>query len=357
MNSSNDSSKFRPTTFFAVVAALAVAFGFLVVADEVEASHYVGATLQWNYESENQGLEALLNSLQDRHLATFSGEMAWRWSSWVYSSMATCTIHSGEGSLQFSDGSSERFSLVLMEVDSTEDVGVGRIVREGAPASACNHSPDDPAWHVTHLFQGTSGPGGANHEVWYDNCCRISGPNAFAGRMHVNNPDSRTHLESAVDLTVNQGSPIVDLEPIQTCEVNSECTFQINATDPDADRLQFRLAGHADAGGVFYQPGPSCPNCATVQNAATINSQTGVVTWDTHGAEVYATCTAGEPQCPHGDRYNHFSMMVMVGDGTTEVPVDFLIKIVRQSETPPPQEPPEEEDDDEDDDDQGEDEQ
>lgn len=61
--------------------------------------------------------------------------------------------------------------------------------------------------------------------------------------------------------------------------IDSICTFRVPATDPNGDTLKWRLATSTEASGsstAFHQPGP--PNAT---NAATINANTGLYTWDT----------------------------------------------------------------------------
>jgi hypothetical protein len=89
--------------------------------------------------------------------------------------------------------------------------------------------------------------------------------------------------------------------------------------------MRFRMATAAEGGaGNFNQPGPP-----EAPNAATINSTSGVYTWDTHGATLNTT----------GDTF--YSTQIMIenldsqGQVITKTPVDFFIRLIPQTNNPP----------------------
>ncbi len=316
----------------AAFAALVVAGAFMVVSDEAEATHYWAGTLQWNLTPEAPDPLDLQQTIDAEDIAFFSGRMSWRWDSWVFDSLPECTVHTNEGTLRFTDGGSENYALILTRVDQNRNRGIGRIVRNDAPPSACNDADDDSTWHVPHSFTSENQGPGMPHDVWWQSCCRISyGTN---GNYHVNNPDGSMKLISSVDLSEPNRSPIAELIPLRFCPVDALCEFKMKAEDPDDDRLSYRLAKVSEASysGSFYQPGSSCGNCNPVLYDATIDYNTGVVRWQTDGAEIVDTCAKGEPGCPNTGRRNLYSMQIMVGDGTTDVPVDFMIELIEPPE-------------------------
>ena len=162
-----------------------------------------------------------------------------------------------------------------------------------------------------------------------DTCCRISA--SVSPNAHINNPDVSYRVQAIVTVGgtfAGNSSPVSNIVPIVTCFIDSICTFTVPATDPDGDTLKWRLATSIEASNsttAFKQPGPP-----SATNAATINANTGLYTWDTHGA------TLG----PSG--YNTlYSTQVIVEDLTpggtvkSHIPVDFLIQLVPKVNHPP----------------------
>lgn len=101
-------------------------------------------------------------------------------------------------------------------------------------------------------------------------------------------------------------SPVVTMAPIIAMQQNlGAATFQVPATDPDGDALTYRLATSSEISGG--QP-----------SGISINSTTGVLTFNTNGKSV-------------GQLYN---AAIVVEDGQSKVINDFIIKIVKQSNPP-----------------------
>ncbi len=321
-------------------AALVVSFGaIMLLSEDAEATHYWAGTLQWNHTPEQGDLVDEVWETSGQRVAFFSGRQSWRWStSWGFNYGPMCSMHSGEGTLDFTDDDEVPFDLVITGIDAKRDRAIARIVAPNSPPDACTADPADTTYHVRKVFSSPNQGGGVPHKVEWDLCCRIEyGSNV--GNYHVNNPQGsagqRMHLETTLDLEDPNRSPIVDLVPLQFCAVDSICTFSIRAEDPDGDRLSYRLSTQFETTGgtgTFYQPGPGCGNCVNTMLEATVNWDTGLVTWNTLDAEIVDTCDSSEPGCPKTGRRNLYSMQIMVGDGTTDVPVDFMIELLEPPE-------------------------
>jgi hypothetical protein len=155
-------------------------------------------------------------------------------------------------------------------------------------------------------------------------CCRISAlqaPNA-----HINNPDGNYKIETIVNVGTGNISPVSNLPPIVNCPINAICSFIVPASDADGDSLTFRLSNSTEAGLGFIQPGiPNAPHNAS------INSLTGVYTWNTTGA------TLG----PAGFNTLYSTQVTIEDHNATggiksKIAVDFLIQLVPfTSEAPP----------------------
>jgi len=162
----------------------------------------------------------------------------------------------------------------------------------------------------------------ANAGPWtarIDTCCRIAA--ADSPNAHINNPDGGYRIESRVDLSAANDSPVSSFPPIVTCPQNGTCQFQILANDPDGDPIRFRLSTAAEAAGDgnFKQPGPtSAPNAANV-------SASGLYTWNTTGATLAS-----------GGLNTLYSTQVSIEDLNasnavkSKVALDFFIQLVPQ---------------------------
>ncbi len=173
--------------------------------------------------------------------------------------------------------------------------------------------------NITHTYTS-----GGSFTAQLFSCCRISGsvfPNA-----HINNPNGWYDVETLVDIGMSDNSPVSALPPIVTCPIDALCTFFVPGADPDNDSLGFRLSSALEASGGlgFTQPGPP-----QASNSASVNSTSGLYSWDTTGA------TLG------GAGFNTlYSTQVTIesldADGTVKgkSAVDFLIQL--DDSAPPP---------------------
>ncbi|HEV7732924.1 MAG TPA: putative Ig domain-containing protein [Candidatus Binatia bacterium] len=157
-----------------------------------------------------------------------------------------------------------------------------------------------------------------------DSCCRVQA--ALAPNAHINNPELAYRVETTVTVGTGNSSPITALPPIVTCPQNGLCTFIVPATDPDGNTLTFRMSAPLEAdGGTFRQPGPS-----QAPNAATIDANTGVYSWNTVGATLgpVALNTLYSTQVTIEERNG---LNVVIG----KVAVDFFIQLVPDVADPP----------------------
>jgi len=166
-----------------------------------------------------------------------------------------------------------------------------------------------------------------NGQPWIasiDSCCRTSPPE------HINNPDLNYRVESFVDLDPNKPNepPKTLITPIVGCELGQVCQFFVLATDPDKDRMRWRLSTPAEAGDfTFVQPGPP-----DAPNFLVVDPNTGLVTWNTTGATI-----SSDPN----DRFGFYSTQITIEDldpngvPKSKTAVDFFIQVIK----PPPSAP------------------
>jgi hypothetical protein len=168
---------------------------------------------------------------------------------------------------------------------------------------------------ISHTY---AAPG--NYTAFSASCCRASALDGTSA--HINNPDGNYSVGTVINAGSTNRPPVSALPPIVQCPIGALCSFAIPAADADGDDITFRLATAAEAGaGVFIQPGP--PHAA---NAAAIDANSGLYTWDTTGATVGPAGTA-----------TFYSTQVILEDRDalgvlkSATAVDFFIQLV---ETP-----------------------
>lgn len=187
------------------------------------------------------------------------------------------------GNLNFGDGSPAQAGVVfeVVSFDAANDV---------VTAEA----------HITHTY-ASAGP----FTAFISDCCRLSRSGG-----HINNPDGSSRYETVVDFARTSASPVALVAPIVDCPINAVCRFTVPAADPDGQGLAWRLSTAAEAaGGSFTQP-----------PGATIDSASGLYSWDTTGATL----------APSGSTF--YSTQVMVenvvgGNVISRTAVDFFIRL------------------------------
>ncbi len=178
---------------------------------------------------------------------------------------------------------------------------------------------------ITYTYPGTA----TTFTARIDDCCRLS--NTSGGNAHINNPDKNYRIETRVNVGgtfAGNRPPETSMPPIVLCPVNGICTFTIPASDPDNDTLFFRFSTSTEASGTGGSSGFVQPTSAT---ASTINSSSGLFTWNTTGAVLGSGSGAN----------TYYSAQVTIEDRTaggtvkSKIAVDFLIQLVQQVGSPP----------------------
>lgn len=225
-------------------------------------------------------------------------------------------LHTGDGNSIGSPRGQLLYLVTSVDVENNWLFGVA--------IDPANLPVDDPS-QVSSVIRHTYAAAG-NYTAWTQSCCRISG-SAFPNR-HINNPTGSYRFETLVNVGTENNSPVSLMSPIVFCHLDAVCEFPVPAVDPDGDQLQFRLATPSEAGGGFNQPGPP-----DAPNAAEIDPDTGIYTWDTTDADLDGV----DPT-----EWNVlYSTQVVVedlddnGQVKSKVVVDFFIQLVPQVGEPP----------------------
>lgn len=138
-------------------------------------------------------------------------------------------------------------------------------------------------------------------------CCRLSAPELN------NRADGAYPLETVVSPLAGNSSPVSSLVPIVVVPASATATFLVPASDPNGDRVRWRMSTDPEAGGGPHPTGIS------------INSATGQVTWNNIGL----------------DQARFWTTQVVIEDldangaVKTKTPVDFLLKIIPQTGVSP----------------------
>lgn len=179
--------------------------------------------------------------------------------------------------------------------------------------------------NIVHSFPAST-DGGVPWLSGIDSCCRLAATQNAGTTQGNDGAPYRVQTEVRFDLP--NASPVSSLTPIVNVPVDTVYSFFVPAIDPNSNTLSWRFATDDEAGGPgggivpdYTSIGP--PNAFF---APTIDSATGLVTWDT-----FAT-TPG----------HLYTMQVIIEDlDPTGVPlgrsaVDFLIRMVEAFGNDPP---------------------
>jgi hypothetical protein len=179
---------------------------------------------------------------------------------------------------------------------------------------------------VTTISKTYAAPG--DYVAFMQACCRLSA--TAAPNRHVNNPGGSYRIETIVNVGTGNSSPVSLVPPTVNCPIDAVCTFQVAASDPDGDTLRFRLSTPQEATGSasFNQPGPP-----QAPNALSIDPDTGIVTWDTTGADLGGV----DPTTWNVLYSTHITIEDLDANGNVKsaVAVDFFIQLVPETGDPP----------------------
>ncbi len=214
------------------------------------------------------------------------------------------------GEVEFRFLYSERQTWVNQTLGSTYsvymDFGDGTSGYASGPITSINTAEDYMVADLKarHVYGG-NGPYSAQ---WSD-CCRIGG---------LVNGGSTITLQTIVTPRNGNRSPVSSIPTVITVPSTTNVNFSIPASDPDGDRLRFRLATTTENGGMSSPIG------------LTIDPNTGIVDWSTSSYSA-SQIAAGRL----------FATQIMIedldssGNVKSKTPVDFIIKFVGNIGTPP----------------------
>lgn len=164
----------------------------------------------------------------------------------------------------------------------------------------------------THLYQintqiflvDYSASGAGTYNVTMSSNARIS-------TLQEGAADDPFGLETTVSPGSGQSSPVTSVPAIVKAPVDVAWTYTIPASDPDGGALTYTFADTTAGSGSIYGEWNVIPGM-------TINLNTGVISLDTTGLTI-------------GHLY---SVVILISDGSTIIPVDFIIEIVAAIELP-----------------------
>jgi hypothetical protein len=144
-------------------------------------------------------------------------------------------------------------------------------------------------------------PATGNYTAQYDLCCRISS-------LLDGNNDQNIRLQTIVNVGPPYNNPPVSAFPtiVFVSVGQAAATFNIPGSDPDGNTLTYRLSTNAESSLVTPAP------------VGLTLSSNGVVTMNTTTRSIN----------------NRFAVQVMIQDGLTKTPVDFIIQMVGVSAPP-----------------------
>lgn len=210
------------------------------------------------------------------------------------------TENVGATSLAFGDGSfTPTLHYRVIAIDIPGNYFIARALEVG----------DTSKQTLTHTY---TAPGPFLAEI--NSCCRTG--------AEINNPNQNYRVSTIVDITNNNNSPVSSLPVIVNLIQGPASQFSVPAIDPDPNTfLKWRLATPAEMGSATLQNPPSAGG-----NPLSINSGTGLCTWNTTGAVLGGLYSC---QVIIEDRAANDTSIIK-----TRVGVDFLIRILPQCPNP-----------------------
>jgi uncharacterized repeat protein (TIGR01451 family) len=256
---------------------IAVALLAWLLVPESSATHFRFGTLNWQpTDTRGEVVFQLVNSFRrDGYAGTFSdggpqiGDV-------ITEIVGATTFFFGDGQ------TTSTLQYRVTAFSAEENWIVGEALQPGTTLAGLRHT-----------YAGA----GPYVNVGINSCCRLSTLN--------NRFEDNYILDGRVTPLDGNRSAVTALVPIVSVGSSSAATFQVAATDPDGDRLRWRLSTSAEAGGGAHPPG------------MTVDPNTGWVTWNNIGL----------------DTVNFWTAQVIVedldGNGRvkSKTPIDFLLQI------------------------------
>lgn len=277
------------------------------VAQPAAASHFRYGTLSWAPIRDANGQFA--GDVEFRLTASF--ERAGAFANVVTGQIIQESI--GGTALAYGDG---QFSQPLFFLITAHSVSEQWIIGE-----ALNQDPNVPVpgpndVGLRHTYTGQGpflaylvAPAGPPPD--FPGCCRILPP-TLANRGNWPYP-----LPTLVSPLSGNSSPVSAMVPVVVVPPSATATFQVPAVDPDGDPIRWRFSSNAEAVGSVT-PNPPFGDPGLPPGVFTIDSTTGVVTWN----------NLGVAQAP-----TFWTVQFMIedldanGNPKTKTPVDFLLQI------------------------------
>lgn len=256
---------------------IAVALFALLLVPESSATHFRFGTLNWQPTStRGEVVFQLVNSFRrDGYAGTFSdgrpqiGDV-------ITEIVGATTFFFGDGQ------TTSTLQYRITAFSAEENWIVGEALQPGTALAGLRHT-----------YAGA----GPYSNVGINSCCRLSTLN--------NRFEDNYILDGRVTPMDGNRSPVAALVPIVSVGSSTAATFQVPATDPDGDRLRWRLSTQAEAGGGDHPPGIA------------VDPDTGWVTWNNVTL----------------DTANFWTAQIVIedldGNGRvkSKTPVDFLLQI------------------------------
>ena len=261
-------------------AALAVLF-LCGAAEEAQATHFRYGTMSWA-PTGNPG------QVEFRLRAAFRRDSNWG----PVNTGAIILETQGPTMLNFGDGTNTgTLRFIITSHSVAENWVIGEALNPGSNDVGVRHTYANAAGTFTAFLSNVNASA----------CCRLSTLN--------NRDDGPYPLQSIVQPSSGNRSPVSSMVPIIIVPPSSDATFLVPGADADFDPLQFRMSTIAEAGGGVHPPN------------MTVEPLTGIVHWNNLGL----------------NQTNFWTTQVVVEDltgpgGTTKskTPVDFLLKIQPQ---------------------------
>lgn len=140
-----------------------------------------------------------------------------------------------------------------------------------------------------------------------NSCCRLS--------SLQNSPNGNYRVYTEIRFDIENESPVSSLPAIVNVPINQVFSFAVPGLDADGDGLTWRFASSLESD-ITDPIGPAGGSDAT--NAPTIDTNTGIITWDTNGGTAVG---------------NLFTLQVIIEESRNgvkigQVAVDFIIEMV-----------------------------